>query len=67
MIALAIFCVLQVLRVRQAILSSAELVSKRRLRRVPFRAKMVSAPIVQSERNVMGTLRVQAPILFTVG
>ena len=65
--ALAIFCVLQVLRARQVILSSAELVSKRQLHRVPFRAKMVSAPIVQSERNAMDTLRVLAPILFTVG
>jgi uncharacterized membrane protein len=65
-IALVIFIALRVLRVRQANRFSAEQLLKQQLLRVPFHAKMVSALIVLSERNVMGTLHAQAQILFSV-
>lgn len=56
MIARAIFSVLQTLHARHANHFSAEQVLKQQLLLVPFRAKMVSVLIVQSERNAMGTL-----------
>ena len=64
-IALVIFIVSRELRVRQVNRFSAEQLLKQQLLRVPLHAKMVSALIVLSERNVMGTLHAQVQILFT--